>query len=154
MEGTCSNEIYMTNWDDDIGAYYENYVAGPFAIEHVNYCQISGTESGRPYVTEYVVDDISDDSSSITFIEATRFLGAYCCEGNENLTSITIPNYVKYGGIGSYAFFNCYNLESVTFLGTKAEWESIAMGVNCFCNTNVSKIICSDADVPFVSLVL
>ena len=119
------------------------------------YCQLSGAESGREYVTEYVAENIIDNSSTATFIEATRFYSAYCCEGNKNLISITIPRYVIYGGIGSYAFFNCTNLENVTFLGTKSEWESITMGVNCFCNTKVNKIICSDdPDVPFTYSVL
>ena len=149
-----SEEIYMSNWDYDIGAYYENYVAGPFAIDNVNYCQIDCSEPLPRYVTEYVVDTINDYSSSVTFNEATRFYGAYCCEGNENLVSITIPHYVIYGGIGPYAFYNCSNLENVTFQGTRAEWESITKGANYFCNTKVTKIICSadqDPDVPFTA---
>ena len=152
IDGTCSSEVYMTNWDDDTGAYYEKYVAGPFPIEHVNYCQISGSDSGREYTTEYVAESIIDNSSTITFNDATRFYGAYCCEGNENLISITIPHYVIYGGIGSYAFFNCANLVDVTFLGTRAEWESITKGANYFCNTKVTKIVCNDdPEVPFTS---
>lgn len=155
LKGSYSAQVYMTNWDDDIGAYYENYIGGPFAIDNVNYCQISGVELPPRFVTEYVVDTINDNSSSITFNEATRFYGAYCCEGNENLVSITIPHYLIYGGIGPYAFYNCSNLETVIFQGTRAEWEGITKGANYFCNTKVTKIICSDdPDVPFTAPII
>ena len=73
----------------------------------------------------------------ITRIESNTF--SYC----NNLEQITIPDSVTY--IGDGAFNNCAKLNSITYNGAQAEWESISIGSN---NTGLTgaSINCLTAD--------
>ncbi len=51
--------------------------------------------------------------SSINFTDTTETIADYAVCGNINITEITIPSTITY--IGSHAFANCTNLQSVTF---------------------------------------
>ncbi|MBR2721219.1 MAG: exo-alpha-sialidase [Clostridia bacterium] len=48
--------------------------------------------------------------------------------------------------IGAYAFYSCLDIESVTFAGTKAQWEGISKGTN-WAPANLSQVTCSDGTV-------
>ena len=62
-----------------------------------------------------------------------------------NLTQITIPNSVI--NIGNYAFTGCSNLTSITFTGTKAQWNSISFGTDWNSYTGNYTIHCTDGDI-------
>ena len=61
------------------------------------------------------------------------------CSG---LTSITIPDSVK--SIGKLAFYVCSNLASITYKGTKSQWESVSKGTDWNSSTGSYKIYCND----------
>lgn len=72
-----------------------------------------------------------------------RAFSLSCC----GLTSVTIGNGVA--SIGSYAFVGCDSLTSVTFDGTKAEWNAVYKGLQWKHNCPFTEVVCSDgvADV-------
>ncbi|MDE5798861.1 MAG: leucine-rich repeat domain-containing protein, partial [Treponemataceae bacterium] len=61
-----------------------------------------------------------------------------------NLTSVTIPASVE--RIGSSAFSGYNNLNTVTYGGTKEEWERIEKGSDIFLGTNGTKITDKDGN--------
>ncbi|MBR5187152.1 MAG: leucine-rich repeat protein, partial [Clostridia bacterium] len=62
------------------------------------------------------------------------------------LTSVTIGNSLT--SIGEWAFYNCVRLTSITFNGTKAQWNAISKGYNWTTyNVPVRQVICSDGEV-------
>ena len=60
---------------------------------------------------------------------------------NKRLESISIDNSVTF--IGDYAFAN-NPLETLTFLGTKAEWEDLDFGENWNTDSSLTAVQCSD----------
>ena len=82
--------------------------------------------------------DCTTISSSVTSIGEHAFMAF-------NLTQITIPNSVT--SIGNYAFQDCSNLTSITFTGTKAQWNSISFGTNWNSDTGNYTIHCTDGDI-------
>ncbi|MDO5576857.1 MAG: leucine-rich repeat domain-containing protein, partial [Fibrobacter sp.] len=61
-------------------------------------------------------------SAGVTIINSGTFYS------DTNLTVVTIPQSVK--TINSTAFSNCIKLDTVKFNGTKAQWESIKIGID------------------------
>ena len=51
-------------------------------------------------------------------------------------------------GIWMYAFGNCTSLASVTFNGTKAEWEAVSKTWLWKDNCPFTVVKCSDGNVP------
>ena len=62
------------------------------------------------------------------------------------LTNITIPDSVI--SIGNYAFNSCNGLTSITFNGTKAQWNTITKGNNWNTGTGEYTIHCTGGDIP------
>ena len=64
------------------------------------------------YADTYLVGPVDKTQSTYSIKEGTRFIGSYAFYNCSGLTSITIPNSVT--SIGEDAFFNCSGLTSVT----------------------------------------
>ncbi|MBQ3506591.1 MAG: leucine-rich repeat protein [Clostridia bacterium] len=62
-----------------------------------------------------------------------------------NIVSVVIPDSITL--IRYSAFSNCYNLTSITFTGTVAEWNAIEKGSNWNYNVPATKVVCSDGEV-------
>ena len=58
------------------------------------------------------------------------------------MRTIVIPKGVT--NIGEWAFWGCYNLRTITFLGTLAEWNAIEKGVYWDRNVVNCTVVCSD----------
>lgn len=50
--------------------------------------------------------------------------------------------------IGDWAFYHCSSLTSITFNGTKQQWNAISKGYRWNDNTGAYTIHCTDGDVP------
>ena len=61
------------------------------------------------------------------------------------LSEITLPKSIQY--IGDYAFAYSEILSSITYEGTKEEWENVQKGKNIFLETLVNVIHCSNGDI-------
>ena len=61
------------------------------------------------------------------------------------LKEIIIPKYIN--EIRDYAFGDCVDLKIVKYNGTMEDWNHIALGVDIFSNTQVTKIICIDGPI-------
>jgi len=61
------------------------------------------------------------------------------------LASVTIPGSVT--NLGDYAFNGCTELTSVTYHGTKAEWNAISKGYHWKNLTNGFTVTCTDGIV-------
>ena len=115
--------------------------------------------SAFSYCTGLISITIPD---SVTNIEACAFSE---CTG---LTSITIPDSVIGIGseafvncigltemiisdsvtiIGDYAFCGCSNLTSISFTGTKSQWNAISKGMDWNNNVPATIVHCTDGDV-------
>ena len=76
---------------------------------------------------------------SVTSIDNRLF---YFCP---NLATITIPDSVT--SIGYDAFYYCKSLTSITFNGTKAQWNAIPKGAEWNNGTPATVVHCTDGDV-------
>lgn len=78
------------------------------------------TTTGRTVVTYYL-------PASLKQIRVTgRIISYGAFSSCKRLTSVTIEKSVK--SIGDYAFYNCSQLNSVFYTGSKTEWNDIAVG--------------------------
>lgn len=77
--------------------------------------------------------------------EGVTNVGAYTFVNHSSLEQVTLPSSLKQ--IDHSAFLNCSSLKSITFLGTKAQWEAVALGKNWSAGTAISQIFCSDGVV-------
>ena len=75
--------------------------------------------------------------NGITSITAEMF--------SDTIESITIP--VSVTSIGSEAFHRFWNLSSITFEGTIAEWSAITFGSNWNYGVPATEVVCSDGTV-------
>ena len=66
--------------------------------------------------------------TSIVLSNAVKFIGYSAFEGCTSLMTIVIPKSVK--EIRAHAFSNCNSLKKIYFLGTKEQWNKIAIGIN------------------------
>lgn len=55
--------------------------------------------------------------------EGIKSIGTYAFKDCKNLVSVTIPSSLTY--ISAGAFYNCQNLKTVIYEGTKEQWEEV-----------------------------
>ena len=70
---------------------------------------------------------------------------SHAFEHCDSLVTITLPNTIT--SIESEAFFNCVNLQTFSFAGTKAEWGQVQLASDWNKYTGLTKVACSDGDV-------
>ncbi len=93
-------------------------------------------------------DSAFSNCSRLTSIEIpsnVTSIGDYAFSCCVLFTSIEIPSNVT--SIGKYAFNYCRNLTSLTFLGTRAEWNNITKGENWNKDVPATEVVCSDGVV-------
>ncbi len=75
--------------------------------------------------------------ASITIPSGVTSIGEWTFDDCTSLTSITIPSSVT--SIGRYSFQYCYNLETVHFIGSEEEWNTITVwaGNGYLLNANI-----------------
>ena len=85
--------------------------------------------------------------TSITIPDGVRGIGdaAFYSYSGTSLTSVTIPNSVT--SIGDEAFEYCTKLTSITFEGTKAQWQAISKGSSWNSSTGKYTIYCTDGNI-------
>lgn len=81
--------------------------------------------------------------TKIEISDSVTSIGWSAFESCSNLTSVTIGNGVI--SIGESAFAWC-GLTSITFYGTKAQWDTIEKN-SWYFRTPIEKIICTDGEV-------
>lgn len=80
-----------------------------------------------------------DLPESLTNIGQDAFRGCSC------ISNIYIPEGVIC--ISNNAFWGCYDLESITFEGTTAQWNAMSKGSDWNFNVPATEVICSDGTV-------
>jgi len=75
-------------------------------------------------------------------------IGVCAFRGRENLTEIFIPkNIVR---ISDLAFWECPNVQSITYEGTVAEWNAMKRGFDWFSDSDIDVVHCSDGDTKLI----
>ncbi len=82
---------------------------------------------------------------SIVLPESVTTIGYGAFSSCVGLTNIEIPSHVT--EIGEYAFHNCVDLVSITFQGTKAQWNAITKGHGWNFNTDQYTVHCVDGEI-------
>lgn len=85
----------------------------------------SNWENGVLYAGNYLLESKDTLCGAYDVKEGTTSIAGSAFHGRSALTSITIPKSVTH--IASSAFLDCYNLKTVTYQGTKAEWFEITV---------------------------
>ncbi len=68
-----------------------------------------------------------------------------CYPAGKTAITFTIPNSVT--SIGNYAFYSCDNLNTITYNGTKSEWNSISKGSVWAYMVKATYVTCTDGNV-------
>lgn len=74
-------------------------------------------------------------------------IGDYAFAGCQQLKSAVIPASVTI--LGDYAFYYCRNLSSITYEGTKAQWNALSKGMGWNTEVKATEVVCSDGSVEF-----
>ena len=77
--------------------------------------------------------------ATLTTIDPRAFYGA------KALTSLTLPSSLT--SIGDSAFYNCMGLTTLTYLGSKADWAKVSLGVSWNVNSSIKSITCNDGTI-------
>ncbi len=77
--------------------------------------------------------------------QGVQEIGSYAFLDCISLETIILPAGLK--KIGDYAFYNCRQLKSISFAGTKAEWETVLKGKNWDQKIGSHCVRCSDGDI-------
>lgn len=92
------------------------------------YNNASNWRNGLLYLNNYLICADKEIVDNCVIKYGTTLISGAIFYGSEKLTSVTIPNSVKY--ICDNAFNECKNISEVHFLGTQEEWEAINFGEN------------------------
>lgn len=106
----------------------------PSGVECIEFCMFSGCSS----LTSITIPD------GVTSIYDHAFCGC------ESLTNIMIPDSVT--DIGAWIFEDCKRLMSISFKGTKEQWNAIDKGNDWDYNTGDYTIHCTDGDIAKADL--
>ncbi|MBQ4377948.1 MAG: leucine-rich repeat domain-containing protein [Treponema sp.] len=83
--------------------------------------------------------------SEILLPKSLKTIGKQAFDGNETLKSVTIPKTVT--SIGIAAFLSCTALETITFTGTKEEWNAISKENAFLSDIPATVVNCSDGEL-------
>ncbi|MBO7183987.1 MAG: leucine-rich repeat protein [Bacteroidales bacterium] len=83
--------------------------------------------------------------SDIAIPNCIKKIGSYTFYGCTNLTSVTLSSSVT--NIGTYAFYGCSKLTSIHFDGTKSQWKAITKGANWNTGTDNIVVYCKDGNI-------
>lgn len=97
----------------------------------------------NPYVI--LIKAKSEDITSCDINENCKFIYNSVFYGGSSLTSVTIPDSVT--SIGYYAFYDCRSLTSVTYNGTKEQWQIISKVSSWKEDSAIATIKCTDGDI-------
>lgn len=110
------------------------------------YTNNATVKNGLHYIADLLVHvDPNEVTGSITIDDGTVMLNSALFARITFIKNITIPNTVA--SIGEKAFYGCNSLETITFNGTKAQFQAISIGVSAFSGTKAKKIICFDGEI-------
>lgn len=82
---------------------------------------------------------------SVYVEEPINDIGMFAFASCEDLEEVSLPNTIT--NIQPYAFRNCVNLTSITFRGTKAQWNNISLGYYWYDGSALEIIHCTDGDI-------
>ena len=106
--------------------------------------EIIDVSIGHPFDAEIVSNTYENGEGKIVFKTIMlRRIGVGAFHFRESLTSVTIPNSVKW--IEDYAFFKCSSLTFIEYTGTKKQWNKI--GYRNRGDNNIKVIYCTDGEI-------
>lgn len=132
-----TSNIFEDDWSNGLGGkIYTDYVS--YHDDDVIYYELSSTKC---------VFDANEINNGVLNLESLSNVTfpRYAFESDLRLKEVNLPLTVKFE---SYSFSYCSNLEHVTYTGTSAEFMSLkeagCISSNCFIDTKVNGVLCSD----------
>ena len=83
--------------------------------------------------------------TNVNISNGVTHVGKYAFSNCTSISSLTLANSITI--LDEYCFHNCSNLSYITFLGTKAQWNSIQKKTNWNYLMNPIVVHCSDGDI-------
>lgn len=142
--GSSESDIDIPEFVEFNGVSYRVTSIGAYAFFH---CDLL-TKITMPDSVISVEDYAFSGCISLTAITIpNRVMSIENCafSGCHKPTAITLPNSVT--SIGVLAFLYCKSLNSITYQGTKAQWEEIELGSSWNKEVPAKVIHCTDGDV-------
>ncbi len=118
----------------------------PDSVVSIGVAAFEGTQATMikqkvTYVDTWAVDCDADVSDAV-LREGTRGLADYAFVDGVDLKNLTIPASVV--RIGDFALRGCTDLVSITYGGTRAQWENLRKGEGWNDRTGAYTVVCSD----------
>lgn len=125
----------------------ENGGTADYLFKDTPYFENNATvKNGLYYIADLLLyADLNELNSNITIDNGTVNIGNCLFYGATFMTNITIPNSII--SIGRSAFNQCKKLSTITYKGTKEQFNNISIGSSAFSGVGTTKIICSDGEV-------
>lgn len=122
------------------------YIGGGAFADTAYFADGANLTEGVLYVGRHLVAANGTVAEDYTVKEGTAYICGNAFYENTALAAITLPSGVV--RIGAAAFFGCSQLSSITFEGTRAEWEAIEKEAEWDDGTGAYTVFCTDDGTP------
>lgn len=125
----------------------QNGGTGEYLFKGTPYFEDHATiKNGLYYIADLLLyADLNEIESNVVVDNGTVYINPCLFDECTFLKSVTLPDSIL--SIGSKAFHDCSNLDSIRFNGTIAQFNTISIGVSAFANLKTDKIMCADGIV-------
>ena len=142
LESLTIKESHLESLKIGGGAFYHNgyleTVTIPCTVESIGFNAFGCCYSLKNLSLQWYANDMAH-------VQSVKSIGEIAFYECSSLETIFIPKGIE--TIGERAFASCYNIKSLSYQGTIAEWNSLELDPIWYRDSSITAVHCSDGDI-------